>query len=1273
MLKKILKIIGWSFLTVFVVVVLVGLFSQTGLFKSWVRDTIVKQANSSLNARLSIAKIDGNLVQSFAISNIALFAEKDTLLTVANVFVKIQPIQLLFKRIVVDVVAVENLNLYLKEMDNGGWDLQNLTKQDAEKDTTTVESIPFNWTVIVENVQLQNFNAFINSSRSTVPQSVQDFNASLSLTVMPQGLYVHLQDLSCKALTPDFELSSLSFYLSRESEKIKLERLRLQTPNSLLAGEAEFILDEKPNFNFSVNSDSLALWEIDSFLNAGLPKISPQIKLSGQLKENQGKISLLIIENSEKIELSGGINGPFEKPQFDLTLRLEKFNLSNWVDAKNYLNKISGEIKTSGVGNSFKDFDAKINANIFNASFKPALVDSFVLNGHVTNKMVNAKLALYGMVGNITAAIQAKDIQDKPAFKTRLSGNHINLSPIVSNPTFNSNLNFNIDVLGVGAALDELKAKLTFQMLPSTLTDFSINALDIEAEIENGDYIVDNLSLILPCLTAYASGAGNFQSVRNSDVKVELGDLNDVQHLFGLDSLAASGFLTTQIQGPFDSLAINVFSSLKDIRFNDVDLKLFNGRMRGVLNKKQFWGNSQLFLKDGAFQNISLDTLNVSANVAGTQIAAKVNLAANDSLSLFLDGTANIDSTTHMSINKMDLVYGQQKWQSVAQMGLDISSKTLNFENFKFENQNQKLSVNGIVNLDGDLNLQIHSYKLLIGPLLKLSGVDIGYPLNGLCDLDAYLFGSAKNPEITAQLLLQNLQIRGQAFPELKLNSAYSNKILDIQSILKHNNGGQFEINGELPFFISFVDSSTLLNKDDPVSVTVKAKDFDIAFLSALAPGEKKINGKLDIDLNVKSILPLPMISGTIKLNNGGFAENQFGLDYKNIILDLIFLDDILSVKEFSADAGPGKITATGNASFEKGKYLSGPKDIYLALKGTDTQLAKSPAVEMIANSNIILQGNPESIKFGGKVEILRSRMNIAELKSGQDQTAHINKSRLVQALGDTIKIVQQKAPTEKINMQNLTGKLTLSMPRNTWVRSKDMNIEMSGDLLLVKEGPFFELFGNVQTVRGTYNLYGRRFNIKQGQITFRGGKEVNPQINLEADYSFRNIEADKTTLTLKTSGTLLKPELSFLLNDSPIEEADGISYILFGKNSNDLSRGQKSDMSQSGGSSAQLASVLSGRVTGQLTKAIQNTFSLDVMEFRGGSNWRQASIIIGKYLTNNLFMAYEREFNVGGSQDVIPEKVSLEYEITPRIFIQATEGDDKSSGFDVIWKIEKK
>jgi hypothetical protein len=35
----------------------------------------------------------------------------------------------------------------------------------------------------------------------------------------------------------------------------------------------------------------------------------------------------------------------------------------------------------------------------------------------------------------------------------------------------------------------------------------------------------------------------------------------------------------------------------------------------------------------------------------------------------------------------------------------------------------------------------------------------------------------------------------------------------------------------------------------------------------------------------------------------------------------------------------------------------------------------------------------------------------------------------------------------------------------------------------------------------------------------------------------------------------------------------------------------------------------------------------------------------------------------------VAPEKVSMEYEVTPWLFLQATKGDEKSTGFDIIWK----
>ena len=99
---------------------------------------------------------------------------------------------------------------------------------------------------------------------------------------------------------------------------------------------------------------------------------------------------------------------------------------------------------------------------------------------------------------------------------------------------------------------------------------------------------------------------------------------------------------------------------------------------------------------------------------------------------------------------------------------------------------------------------------------------------------------------------------------------------------------------------------------------------------------------------------------------------------------------------------------------------------------------------------------------------------------------------------------------------------------------------------------------------------------------------------------------------------------------------------------------------------------VLAGQIAGQLSNTLRSQLNLDVIEFRGDQNWRQATVVVGKYITNDLFISYEREFNFGRSNEVVPEQVTLEYEIVRSLHLQATRGDEKNTGFDIIWKFEK-
>jgi translocation and assembly module TamB len=250
-----------------------------------------------------------------------------------------------------------------------------------------------------------------------------------------------------------------------------------------------------------------------------------------------------------------------------------------------------------------------------------------------------------------------------------------------------------------------------------------------------------------------------------------------------------------------------------------------------------------------------------------------------------------------------------------------------------------------------------------------------------------------------------------------------------------------------------------------------------------------------------------------------------------------------------------------------------------------------------------------------------------------------------------------------------LKGQLRIRIPRNTWIKNDDMRIEISGELDLMKNEEFFELFGVVEVVRGQYELLGRVFVIDEGTINFEGGEDMNLRLNITASYTFRNNEQVQQELSVSVSGTPEEPEVNFELDGNAIDEGDALSYILFGKSMDELTMNEQQNMEGAGvGSLAGQAAA--SLISAQLTNFLQKKLDVDYIEIKSGGGFDEATVVVGKYITNNLFVSYEQRF--GETNEHTPKKyeVKLEYELFRFLFFELN-NSTIDSGFDVIFKFD--
>ena len=185
--------------------------------------------------------------------------------------------------------------------------------------------------------------------------------------------------------------------------------------------------------------------------------------------------------------------------------------------------------------------------------------------------------------------------------------------------------------------------------------------------------------------------------------------------------------------------------------------------------------------------------------------------------------------------------------------------------------------------------------------------------------------------------------------------------------------------------------------------------------------------------------------------------------------------------------------------------------------------------------------------------------------------------------------------------------------PGNTPIGLGNVNAMLGGNLRVSKRPNLpVRLIGQVNTVRGTYEFQGRRFDIQRGGLVrFDGIVPVNPSLDVSATRLISGVEA-----RVHVGGTMRKPELT-LTSNPPLEQSDILSLIIFNAPANSLGEGEQVSLAQ------RASAIATGFVAGKLADSIGKALNLDVFEIQteatpGGG--QGATVTVGEQVGRNLY-----------------------------------------------------
>jgi translocation and assembly module TamB len=782
----------------------------------------------------------------------------------------------------------------------------------------------------------------------------------------------------------------------------------------------------------------------------------------------------------------------------------------------------------------------------------------------------------------------------------------------------------------------------------------------------------------------YLTASGNYNLAGSSAIQLsaQFENLQDFSAFIPLDSVYGQGKVNAQLSGTKDSLLLAATFELQNAGFADITVGKLGVDATGKLTANDTTFAATTRLENFKAGNFELDSISSSANYYSDSVQLEMQAKGKD-FHTQLKSEIALNNVINIALSEWSLDFKNQHLHlAEAPAVLELDSLEYRLKNLKMVSDKsdsaQYIKAGGVFSQYGNEDFQFEIANVNIAGLLKSLGMDA--EISGKINAEARLKGTASSPQLNGSLRIDKALAYGYQFSDFGGEFNLANNRLNIDAQVVPLDTGLLEINANIPLAARFDSMSFLVDSNAMVRGSLSLERFPLSAMQFLDEDEK-VEGFLNGQVKVGGTLKSPEPDGNIRLNNAAVLIPKYGIEYKDVMLDLRFSEDAAQLDSFYIKTNDGNLKASGTVDFGSAIYNGKIKESELKIHFNAFNPVDHRQFNMEVSGDVSLKAQGGKMVFDGDLEIPEANIYIPAIMNltGQFAEPELPKPvlmREIEKLKDTAVVAVAVNDTisaldslDFSSLSNLTGRLSVEIPQNTWIKDKEMYVEVSGEVEIIKNPEFFELFGRINVVRGQYKILGKTFKIDEGTITFQGGEELMPRLNIKAVYAFRSPEKVEMELTVQVSGTASQPEVNFTLDGSPVSEGDALSYILFGVAMNELSIAQQENVSGAGqiaGSAAM--SVLSS----QLTELLGDKLDVDYIELKGDGDFENATVVVGKYITNDLFVSYEQRFGETDEKDISKYEVKLEYELFRFLFFQLN-NSSSDSGFDVIIKLNSK
>ena len=1039
-------------------------------------------------------------------------------------------------------------------------------------------------------------------------------------------------------------------------------------------------------FSLKGEGTNVATMRTEGNLNLANSKINTQYinqaSIDFALQENTLASSLDVLMPASEIRFDARVDSLAGYPIISLDKgSVRNLDLGALIGDTSLTSSLNGQIALLASGNSVDNLFVDATVDILPSTFNKATIHESQASAYYQNGTGNIHADLRIDEGAVLLKMDTLALGERPVYSFAADVSSINLSHLINQDSLASVINASIQGRGQGSTLEDMSLEGRFSSSDTNYGEAQVNQADLDFTLQNGLLNVDQLRLESNILTLRGNGdvalSDNMDSIASFfTANGTLGDIGHLGPLIGAEALnAASGEFEITLSGPpgvlqFDS-KIDVMSAV----YNDYRIGVIDARIAGNLDEERrpssvtVSGTADQFSLPG----FAMDEIIYSATYADSTVRFSLDNIIDSDRNAQLRGTLSLYADSqYVAIQTVNLKLDEDQWrlQQPSTIALGTPLVVDNFHVAAEGTSNQFVRLDGILDVDGTQDAQLHINNLNIGTLASLFGSP---GLDGTLNLEATLQGEASAPQLMGDL---DLSIVSFDLPagDLSIDLNYDSLRLNLDASLQHVSGDSLTINGYLPvdLRLSLPEESSTgtgisqnLAREGDVYIDIQSDSLVIGWILPFIDQNlvSRLDGALDSDIKIRGTGANPELAGEGRFLNGVIHSPLVGVTFRDINSELVLEDNTISFSNTSTRTGEGQFVVEGALRLQD----LANAEIDIDMQANEFTVINTREYRSTLSGALNFTGTLSQPVLTGDIQLLNTDV-FFENAASQD-IADLN----VQLSEEDLRMLENQfgvRPTARDTSTSdtyeaLTIDIDIELGRDTWIRSRsnpEMNVQFNGELDFTKQ-PFGEqeIFGSIEVNpdRSYITQFGKRFEINQGTITFNGAV-TDPILDFEALYEVpsRRSQDNAVTVFLDVDGTMETLNLSFR-SDPTMEFTDMVSYVITGQ--------PASEAFQLGGlanQSAESIAVSSG--VGLLSNAIESLvqgsgLELDVIQIEPLNNARGATITAGKYVTPRIFTAVSQPIGAADADGSTMEQgtiVTLELELLESLLLRLLGGE---------------